>query len=474
MVVLNPRFATLATLTSIAAMSMLPAPAEGAAIQARYLDNEAAATHHSSHSHSLTESSTSPTSTDEAKPAHESKPVLPLPPVLAATGDDRCNKDTTGSTSHKGRSGSDVRKGDSDSDGHKGNSDSDSHGEGTGEDKHKAADKSRAKHEKDKVGNIWVGAVQHRPGLGMKVTGAPPMVDKRHHDHDGPNAAVKRDSDDSDFHRSLHLLGRSLHDRVVVSGNDDHVDIHNEHHGDHDKLIVTGNGIVSMLIVLLRNRATTMTGTMSAIRTMTMTRTVSLGQETMITFMLTVRLMTTNGTIITTTDTTTLWHHDDHHGHYDDYDHDKILDLYISLGITVIRTSLLTFSDILLKTTTTATGYLCVMIVLVSNGINGLDVNVQVRRDENQSTRVPGSIDIMTPVTNSTTGQRIAPLVLSQASNNDTDDSDNSTTVTDFVLNASGANHTQLYLVTIPSDTNSMNPTNSNSDLNGAAVLQST
>lgn len=88
MVVLTPRFALLAALSSIAAVSALPAPLDSAAIQIYYRDSESAssASHHATHSHTFTRtasadapSSTPSGSVDDDKPQRQPKPVIPLP-----------------------------------------------------------------------------------------------------------------------------------------------------------------------------------------------------------------------------------------------------------------------------------------------------------------------------------------------------------------------------------------------------------
>ncbi|EED78980.1 predicted protein [Postia placenta Mad-698-R] len=90
------------------------------------------------------------------------------------------------------------------------------------------------------------------------------------------------------------------------------------------------------------------------------------------------------------------------------------------------------------------------------------------RRSDLQVSGVPGTVDIVTGVRGTGTAQqKIASLVLS-APDNSTANSDNNTAAS-FVLNASGTDQTQIFLVAAPS-----NDTNSTSWSNSEALPNST
>ncbi|KAI0343329.1 hypothetical protein BDW22DRAFT_1428736 [Trametopsis cervina] len=81
---------------------------------------------------------------------------------------------------------------------------------------------------------------------------------------------------------------------------------------------------------------------------------------------------------------------------------------------------------------------------------------------------VPGVIDIMSNVAGSSTGQRIASLTLAPATNS-------SNSSAPFVLNASGTNSTQVYLVPLSEDTfNPNSPISPNMPSNSTAPSNST
>ncbi|KAH9839686.1 uncharacterized protein C8Q71DRAFT_458244 [Rhodofomes roseus] len=108
-----------------------------------------------------------------------------------------------------------------------------------------------------------------------------------------------------------------------------------------------------------------------------------------------------------------------------------------------------------------------------NNGSPSVTVTAFVQRDGQQTVGVPGSIDIMSEDPSSENAVKIASLVLSAPSNG-TSREDNATMST-FVLNASGADHTQMYLVAIPDAGNSTSSGNAassgNSTSSGPAPL---
>ncbi|EPT01119.1 hypothetical protein FOMPIDRAFT_1049099 [Fomitopsis schrenkii] len=97
----------------------------------------------------------------------------------------------------------------------------------------------------------------------------------------------------------------------------------------------------------------------------------------------------------------------------------------------------------------------------------------RTKRDGQQINGVPGSIDIMSEDPSSPNALKIASLVLSAPSNGTT--AGNSTsTASSFVLNASGSDHTQMYLVATPGAANSTSPSNSTSADNSTSAGNST
>ncbi|KAL4249927.1 hypothetical protein ABKN59_002002 [Abortiporus biennis] len=84
--------------------------------------------------------------------------------------------------------------------------------------------------------------------------------------------------------------------------------------------------------------------------------------------------------------------------------------------------------------------------------VEGDHDKVDVHRRDSQPEGTPGSVDIMSPVAESSYGQKIASLVVASSA----------TEGSPLLLNASGTNQTQVYLVPKPTDsTNSTTPGNS-------------
>ncbi|CAL1714496.1 unnamed protein product [Somion occarium] len=81
--------------------------------------------------------------------------------------------------------------------------------------------------------------------------------------------------------------------------------------------------------------------------------------------------------------------------------------------------------------------------------VNGNGEYVHVHRRDNvyQFEGVPGTVDIMSDVADSTSGQKIASLVLSA-----TNGTNGSSPGDPFILNASSTNQTQVYLIALPPD----------------------
>lgn len=116
MVVLTPRFTVLAALSSIAALSLVPSPADAAAIQAQYrpADGQSLAARHSSHGqtadvtdggkHAGSATSKVKQASQKVaaeKPQRHAKPVVPLPERMAQkSGETASAKKVAGNGEH--------------------------------------------------------------------------------------------------------------------------------------------------------------------------------------------------------------------------------------------------------------------------------------------------------------------------------------------------------------------------------------
>ncbi|KAI0630908.1 hypothetical protein C8Q77DRAFT_1219702 [Trametes polyzona] len=237
MVVLTPRFTLLAALSSIAAISLVPAPVDAAAIQA--LSQEAIrqpiVARHSSHGHGDGENdgrkhSASPGSdarvaatkkdSSDSKPQRHPKPVVPLPARMAQKS---AHKASPKKASKAAESGS-----------------------------------RESKHEKSKrlvwgsdpvsrMERLWLGP-REVTARGMPLR----RLEGRHHHHDHHDhhdkVVVDGDNDHVDVHhRSVDGLRvarapHDAHDRVLVEGHNDHVHVHDhDAHDDHDRVVVKGD-----------------------------------------------------------------------------------------------------------------------------------------------------------------------------------------------------------------------------------------
>ncbi|KZT00588.1 uncharacterized protein LAESUDRAFT_764499 [Laetiporus sulphureus 93-53] len=383
MVVLAPRFTLLAALASIAAVSALPAPAEGAVVQVRYRDQESntvTATHHrSTHDVAHTASADASRSSDstdkkDSKPEHHTQPVLALPsPKTDAVSGKRTSKHSSALKEAK----------------------DDGHDEKHEHDKEKRADLNFV-HSVAQFDELWVGPPHGR--FNMKVVSQPPTVNKRHrHDHGHDRIIVKGDHDHVNVRRSWH----DHHDKVVVKGDDDHVHIHRSprSHRHHGKVIVKRD----YQHVNVRRSPVPEP------------------------------------------------HHHDHDEHDD---HDKVIVKGDHNHVNVVRE--LPMSRPIYVVGSSDKPYFAALM----------------RRDGSQAPGVPGSIDIMSQTANSTTGQKIASLVLSPADNS-TDSSENSTTAS-FVLNASGTDQTQIYLVAWTSDSSNSTASGNSTSPSDSSNLNST
>ncbi|KAI0332703.1 hypothetical protein GY45DRAFT_437625 [Cubamyces sp. BRFM 1775] len=236
-----------------------------------------------------------------------------------------------------------------------------------------------------------------------------------HHRHYGDKVVVKGDHDSVHFHRSPspHHHHDGHHDTVVVKGDDDHVSVHRRsptpHRHHRHKVIVKGDN-----------------------------QHVHVGRSPL---------------------PAPLPHHHHHHsekvivkGSHDHVNvHDRRSANFGSHSVSINsgngRTYYIPYHQVASQADP-------------SDGL--LDMKLHLRRGE-QSSGVPGSIDIMSPVANSTTGERLASLVLAAPSNSTAGENATSST---FVLNASDSGRTQMYLVTSPDaddGSSSSNSTTSNS-----------
>ncbi|KAI1790244.1 hypothetical protein LXA43DRAFT_1062230 [Ganoderma leucocontextum] len=264
MVAFTARFGLLAALSSIAAVTVLPAPVRGGlvnadpqdlgtSIAARHSEHRTAVKaavddadsgdngntkHGRNHHKSSGVEGDAPSDSSEAKHQRRPKTTVPLPASLVGQGE------KAGSIS--GKQG--KKKGER----------TRTHRPGS---KEKHAKQAREVYSIDPVTrmrSLWVGG-----GVAVRDVQPetlPPRVDKRHHDHHhhdhhdhhghGPDKViVKGDDDDVHIHhRSLGLVappGQASDpdlDHVVIEGKNDHVHIHDRHRGhDHDTVVVKGN-----------------------------------------------------------------------------------------------------------------------------------------------------------------------------------------------------------------------------------------
>ncbi|OJT07168.1 hypothetical protein TRAPUB_1983 [Trametes pubescens] len=241
MVVLTSHFTLLATLSSIAAISLLPTPADAAAIQVRYQDEPGqpiSARHSASHGDSgkksdgrkHSDSSTSDLKTSSSKmvastknaadaPQRHPKPVIPLPARLA--------QKSAQETSKKKAGGSDG--------GH-----------------------SRAKESKHSASKraVWdpIDPVSRMERFWMGgQDGIPAHLNKRHHHHhdddrhDHEKVIVDGDDDHVNVHHRSITQDRVAraphddHDRVLVEGHNDRVHVHDDADHDHDRVVINGD-----------------------------------------------------------------------------------------------------------------------------------------------------------------------------------------------------------------------------------------
>ncbi|OSD05386.1 hypothetical protein PYCCODRAFT_1465292 [Trametes coccinea BRFM310] len=497
MVVLSPHFTFLAALSSIAAVSLLPVPAEAAAIhlQSRDAFGHSLAARHSAHGttddsadHQQSSSSKVKHASKKAavkkaaaKPQRHPKPVMPLPALMAQK------------SAHKGSSSSTE----TDGGGKK-------HTQGKSS---KHTQSGRAAWESSdpisRVQNLWLGSRDLSSQDAVSAT-LPPRLSRRHHHdshgHHHDEVIVKGNDDRVDMHhRSLKERGRSRsarddHDRVTVEGHNDHVHYHDHGHDDHDHVVVKGdNDHVHVQ------------------------RSPSPHHH---------HHHTTDRVIVKGDHDSVHVHRSpspaphSHGGHHDkvvvkgDHDHVKVHgrssapqrrrhhhhtvvvkgnNEHVHVGRSPLpapephhhhhhdKDKVIVKGDDdhvnVHGRRGPGFGYRS-PIVISGNGGDAfllhhdmmsmsqastydtdgdlLDMKLHLRRD-GQVNGVPGSIEIMSPVANSDIGERIASLVMAAPSNGST--ADNSTS-SSFVLNASEGDRTQMYLVTVPDSGYSASATN--------------
>ncbi|KAH9893170.1 hypothetical protein C8Q73DRAFT_647551 [Cubamyces lactineus] len=480
MVAHSSRFALLAALSSIAALSTVPMSTEAAAIQPQYRDvvEYPIVARHSSHgsakanvSHGRSGSSKSEMKvaakdTASNKPADKqrhSKPLVPLPARLAQKN------------SHKGSSSGDESS-----------ATEGSHRQTTGSKHAKSARSAQSSVDPvQRMQRLWLGARE------VTVQDAPRgpstrRIDARHHHHhhhnDHAKVVVKGDHDHVNVHgRSVsedvrpHAL-RDDHDHVVVEGKNDHVHVHDHHKSDPDRVVVKGDNdhvhvhrSPSPHHHHHHNDEVVVKGDHDSVH-------VHRSPEP----------------------------HHHHHHHSDEVvvkgndDHVKVHrrspnphthhhhevivkgdNQHVHVGRSPLPAPLPHHhhrpEKVIVKgdhdhvnVHDRRSSHIGRHSIYINSGNGGnrapyyvvssekgtqpdperslLDLNVNLRRDD-QPGGVPGSVDIMSPVVNSTTGERLASLVLAAPSNDTAGENATSST---FVLNASDSDRTQMYLVASP------------------------
>ncbi|KAI9062756.1 hypothetical protein FKP32DRAFT_1677260 [Trametes sanguinea] len=484
MVVLSPHFTFLAALSSIAAVSLLPVPAEAAAIhlQSRDAFGQSIAARHSAHGgaddsadHQQSSSSKVKHASKKAtvkkaaaKPQRHPKPVVPLPALMAQK------------SAHKGSSSSTEADG--------------------GDKKHTQAksskhlQSSRAAWESSdpvtRVQSLWLGSRDANP---HNAAALPPRLSRRHHHdshgHHHDEVIVKGNDDRVDMHhRSLEERRRSQsprddHDRITVEGHNDHVHDHNRGHNDHDHVVVKGdNDHVHVQRSPSPHHHHHHTNDRVIVKgdhdSVHMRRSPAPEPHSHKGHHDKVVVMGDHDHVKVHRRSSTPQRRHHHHTvvvkgnnehvhvgrsplpapephHHHHHDKDRVIvkgdDDHVNVHGRRER----------------AFGYRS-PIVISGNGGDAfllhhdmmsmsqastyesdgdlLDMKLHLRRD-GQVNGVPGSIEIMSPVANSDIGERIASLVMAAPSNGST--ADNSTS-SSFVLNASEGDRTQMYLVTVP------------------------
>ncbi|CDO68817.1 hypothetical protein BN946_scf184805.g26 [Trametes cinnabarina] len=491
MVVLTPHFTFLAALSSIAAVSLLPTSAEGAAIQIQSRDavGHSLVVRHSSHgstetvadvqsgtgSSKVKHASKKSTSKDTtAKPQRHPKPIMPLPARMAQK-----NAHKASSLSQEGSSGAQK------------------HAPASGS-KHKQSSRT-ARDSSDpvaRVRSLWLGS---RDATSEAVSNPGSHVGRRHHHHGNHHdeVVVKGNHDHVNVHRRSLWESRSSevtrddHDRVTVEGHDDHVHYHDRGHNAHDHVVVKGdNDHVHVQrspsphhhhhndkVIVKGNHDTvhvhrSPTPAPHSSKHHHHDKVVVKGNHDHVNVHgrspaphhhhgHTVVVKGNNEHVNVRRSPSPLPepHHHHHHDHHDaakvvvngDDDHVKIHNR---------RTPAFGYRYPVVISGNGGASYLVHHNAFSQDSTDDgglLDMKLHLRRD-GQVSGVPGSIDIMSPVANSDMGQRIASLVLAAPTNGST--ADNSTS-SNFVLNASEVDRTQMYLVTAPDSGNSSSSSNS-------------
>ncbi|RPD58957.1 hypothetical protein L226DRAFT_108634 [Lentinus tigrinus ALCF2SS1-7] len=455
MVVLSSRFTVLTALSSIAAVTILPSSANAAAVAIRE-PSEAQTSLIARHSRKGSfidattttgddESNSDDDRQDGSRPhrakgskgaARKEHPVVPLPAAMTKHG-------------QKKASGS--------------GEDGDDHAKTSKKHENEARD-TWAMDPASRMRSLWVGS----RGVSVRqVDTLPPRVDKRHHhhhhDHDPHKVVVTGDDDHVDVHeRSLQsaTIASRDPDNIDVDGPGDHVHIqnrhdHHDHHDhydhDHDRVDVTGNhdnvhihrspfphhhhhhhGNDGSDIVV--------TGEDDDVHVhhRRYSRTPRNG-----------RVPTRRSPIPAPEP------HHHHHNHHDkvvvkgDHDHVKV---HRRHGRYHAQPAPVVISGNGGNTYKVQPAHSQSPAAVIDN------VDVNLKRDD-QDQGVPGRIDIMSQDAAAPGGQRIASLVL--ASPGDPANSNN-TNSRAFVLNASNAESSPMYLVRLSSNTtNSSTPSNS-------------
>ncbi|KAI0675602.1 hypothetical protein C8Q78DRAFT_1074611 [Trametes maxima] len=478
MVALSPRFALLAALSSLAAISLSPISAEAAAIQAQheYKTDHFVVARHSSHGQEPEESSgrkyaksphkeTKVTQSAKAssqkslvdKPQRNAKPIVPLPARMAQKTEKASSKSPT------------------------------THGQKTASQKLKGKSK-RTPWNPDPISrmeHLWEGGLA-RSLLATTDDDKTSHRNKRHHHHDHHDhhdhekVVVSGDNDHVDVHERS--VARDDADRIVVEGHDDHVHIHDhDRHDDHDRVLVKGDddhvhvhrspsphhrhhhGDHHNEVEVKGNHDSVHVHRSPApVPRHRHHEVIVKGDHDHVNVHRRVHSPNrhhTHKVIVKGDDQHVHVDHRRHHHHHHHRPSDKVVVKGDDDHVRIHKRAHLAGYPIVFSSDK---GDTFVLHHAQSHANTSPDIHLSVNlRREDSMGGVPGSVEIMSPVANSTLGQRVASLVLASPAKNGT--TSGTDTNPSFVLDASEVNSTQMYLVAASDVSPTSNSTSTNS-----------
>ncbi|KAI0642028.1 hypothetical protein C8Q79DRAFT_268652 [Trametes meyenii] len=479
MVVLAPRFALLAALSSLAAISLFPLPAETAAIQAQHEDgtNGFVVARHSSHGQGsgetfnrkyyntphkemkVAQSAKSGSGKGLAdKPERNAKPIVPLPARIAHKGHKTSPEVPTQNKEAVSRKLKEHPK--------------------------------RSPWSPDPISRmerLWENGLA-RSLLVASVDGkAPHDYGKRHHHHDHhdhhDHDRVVISGDHDHVNVNERSVPRDHTGRVVVEGYDDHVHVHDHDRQDHDQVLVKGDNDhvhVHRSPSPHHHQEVEVKGDHDSVHVhrspdpephhhhydvilkgdhdhVSVHRRVPAPHRHH-----TDRVIVKGSNQHVHVGRLSLPHHHrrrhHHHHHHHHHPSDEVVVKGDDDRVHIHKRTQWSRYPIMISGNRGKSYLLHYGMGPRPETSSSLDLNINLRREE-MFEGVPGSIAIVSPVANSTSGQRIASLVLANAAKDGTPSEINPGS--SFVLDASEVNSTQLYLVPFPEGSTS-NSTSTN------------